>query len=50
MAEGCSGECGSCGESGCGDRKGPGIQKAPQNSASNIKHVIAVVSGKGGVG
>ena len=50
MAEGCGGDCGSCAESGCGDRKGPGIQKAPQNSASNIKHVIAVVSGKGGVG
>lgn len=26
------------------------IQKVPQNAHSNIKHVIAVISGKGGVG
>ncbi len=49
MAEGCEGNCSSCGVSGCNSRNG-GIAKAPQNEASDIKHVVAVISGKGGVG
>ena len=51
MAEECSHECSSCGVSGCGDRTaeaGPGTL-AP-NKRTNVKHVIGVVSGKGGVG
>lgn len=47
----CNGQCGSCGVSGCSDRQeNPGIKKAPMNPMSNIKKVIGVVSGKGGVG
>lgn len=51
MAEECSHECSSCGVSGCGDRtaaSGPSTLEA--NKRSNIKHVVGVVSGKGGVG
>lgn len=48
MAE-CNHDCGSC-SANCGEREGGGIQKAPMNSLSKIKKVIAVVSGKGGVG
>lgn len=51
MAEECSHECSSCGVSGCGDRTaeaGPSTLEA--NKRSSIKHVIGVVSGKGGVG
>lgn len=44
----CSGNCASCGES-CADRKQESLL-AEQNAKSNIKHVIAVISGKGGVG
>ena len=47
MAE-CNHDCSSCGAD-CGERT-PGIQKAPMNAMSNVKKVIAVVSGKGGVG
>ncbi|MCR5210359.1 MAG: Mrp/NBP35 family ATP-binding protein [Lachnospiraceae bacterium] len=50
MADNCNGNCDGCGAAGCSDRKGPGVQKAEQNEASNVKHVIAVISGKGGVG
>ena len=47
---GCSHDCSSCG-SGCGSaQENMGIQKAPMNPQSNIKKVIGVVSGKGGVG
>lgn len=45
----CNHDCGSCGES-CEERENPGIQKAPMNKESNVKKVIGVVSGKGGVG
>ena len=45
---GCSGNCSSCGES-CSDRKPESLLAEP-NKKSNIKKVIAVVSGKGGVG
>lgn len=51
MAEGCTHECGSCSVSGCGDRT---AAQAPStlepNKQANIKRVIGVVSGKGGVG
>ena len=50
MAEECSHECSSCGVSGCGDRTAQGPSTIETNSRSNIKHVIGVVSGKGGVG
>ncbi|MBQ6391009.1 MAG: P-loop NTPase [Eggerthellaceae bacterium] len=42
----CGGACGSCNVEGCGSRTEP---PAPQGRA-NIKHIIGVVSGKGGVG
>ena len=48
MSEGCTGSCESCSQS-CGDRKAESLLAA-QNAKSNVKHVIAVVSGKGGVG
>ena len=50
MAEECSHECGSCGVSGCGERTSGGPTKLETNKRSNVKHVIGVVSGKGGVG
>lgn len=45
----CSHECSSCGES-CGERTESQDLRAPANSFSSVKKVIAVVSGKGGVG
>ena len=50
MAEDCTHECGSCGVSGCGDRTTQGPLTLDANARSNIKHVIGIVSGKGGVG
>ena len=47
--EDCSGSCESCGAS-CPSRKGGQSFKEPANSQSRIGKVIAVVSGKGGVG
>ena len=44
----CSGNCSSCGES-CSDRKTESLLAEP-NAHSNVKKVIAVMSGKGGVG
>jgi len=44
----CSGNCSTCGES-CSDRKQESLL-AEQNAHSNVKKVIAVMSGKGGVG
>ena len=41
----CSGNCSTCGEK-CGERD----MRAPANAQSNVKKVIAIVSGKGGVG
>jgi len=49
MAENCSHDCSSCGESGCSSRKKESLIKKP-HEMSDIKKVIAVVSGKGGVG
>ena len=48
MSENCTGNCSSCGES-CSERK-PESLLAKSNKFSNVKHVIAVTSGKGGVG
>ena len=51
--EGCSGNCSSCGASeGCGSagQMQPEDFLKPANQFSNIKKVIGVVSGKGGVG
>ncbi len=45
----CTHECSSCGES-CGERTEPQDLRAPLNELSSIKKVIAVMSGKGGVG
>ena len=47
MAENCSHDCSSCGES-CSSRK-ESLKKKP-HELSTVKKVIAVVSGKGGVG
>ena len=45
----CSGNCSTCGSTSCGDRKAESML-AKANERSSIKKVIAVVSGKGGVG
>ena len=45
----CNNDCASCGEN-CPSRQSPESLLAPMNEASHVKHVIAVVSGKGGVG
>ena len=51
MAEERSHECSSCGVSGCGDRTAEaGPSTLAPNNRTNVKHVIGVVSGKGGVG
>ena len=49
MSSSCSGNCSTCGSSSCGDRKAES-QLAQLNPKSSIQKVIAVVSGKGGVG
>ncbi|MBQ1263819.1 MAG: Mrp/NBP35 family ATP-binding protein [Oscillospiraceae bacterium] len=48
MSEACSGSCESCAQN-CSERKAESLLEK-QNAHSDIKHVIAVVSGKGGVG
>lgn len=48
MSESCSGSCESCAQN-CADRKAESLL-APENPHSRVKKVIAVVSGKGGVG
>ena len=48
-AEGCTHDCSSCG-SDCADRKEKFDFTAKLNAASRVKKVIAVASGKGGVG
>ena len=45
----CTHDCSSCGES-CTERAEPQSLQAPTNALSKIGKVIAVVSGKGGVG
>lgn len=50
MSENCDNNCGSCGED-CADRKEEKHDfRAALNELSNIKKVIGIVSGKGGVG
>ena len=45
----CNGNCSSCGSTSCGDRKQESLL-ATLNPKASVKKVIAVVSGKGGVG
>ena len=45
----CNGNCSSCSSSTCGDRKAENLLAA-LNPKASVKKVIAVVSGKGGVG
>lgn len=49
MSENCTHDCASCSES-CSERQEEQSFLAPMNSMSNVKKVIGVVSGKGGVG
>ena len=49
MAENCTHDCSTCGQS-CSSRTEPQSFLEPGNALSNVKKVIAVVSGKGGVG
>ena len=48
MSENCTHDCSTCGED-CPSRQ-PESLIAPQNKMSNVKKVIGIVSGKGGVG
>ncbi len=51
MAKECSNTtCDKSSCEGCPSREGGGIPKEVSNTGANIKHVIAVISGKGGVG
>ncbi len=45
----CTHDCSTCGAD-CASRGETEIQKEPLNPASSVRHVIGVVSGKGGVG
>ncbi len=47
--ENCTHDCSSCGAD-CPSRQNPESLIEPQNALSNVKKVIGVVSGKGGVG
>ncbi|MBQ5777314.1 MAG: Mrp/NBP35 family ATP-binding protein [Oscillospiraceae bacterium] len=49
MSEACSHDCSSCSKK-CGSRTEPNSFLAPANKNSNVKKVIGIVSGKGGVG
>ena len=49
MSESCSHDCSSC-SSNCGERTAPQSMVEQVNQYSSVKKVIAVVSGKGGVG
>lgn len=49
MAENCGHDCEHCGEGSCAERKPQNLKVEP-NKDSKIKKVIAIVSGKGGVG
>ena len=48
MAEGCTHDCSTCSQN-CPSKNG-GIPKDQPNKNSNVAHIIAVMSGKGGVG
>lgn len=49
MDENCTHDCSTCG-SNCASRQEPESFLEPMNQYSNVKNVIAIVSGKGGVG
>ena len=49
MSEACNHDCSACGED-CPSRQDPQSFLEPQNAQSDIRRVVAVVSGKGGVG
>ena len=49
MSEECSRNCSECADD-CGERDAPQSFAAHTNEASNVKKVIGIVSGKGGVG
>lgn len=49
MAEQCNNDCSSCGKD-CESRKSPNSMRIYPHQGTNIKHIIAVISGKGGVG
>ena len=49
MSENCNQNCSGCGEN-CAERKDPKDLIEKLHKKSNVKKVIAVVSGKGGVG
>ena len=49
MSENCTHDCSTCGEN-CASREAEFDFRAPANPHSHVKHVIGVVSGKGGVG
>ena len=49
MAEECTHDCSTC-SSNCSSRQNAESMKLPANALSEVKHVIGVVSGKGGVG
>ena len=49
VPEGCTHNCSTC-SAACGSKKDPESLLEPMNKASNVKHVIGIVSGKGGVG
>ena len=49
MAEECTHDCSSC-TANCSSRDKGQIQKEPLNPQSTVRHVIGIVSGKGGVG
>ena len=46
MSENCTHDCSTC-KSACSERK---IEKVPLHAGSTVKKVVAVMSGKGGVG
>ncbi len=46
----CNHDCGSCSASCTERQEDPGIKKAPMNQFSDVRRVIGIVSGKGGVG
>ena len=50
MSENCTHDCSSCGASCPSRSQGTPDFRAPANAHSNVKRVIGVVSGKGGVG
>ena len=45
----CTHDCSTC-SSNCGSRQQPQSLLVPANSLSDVKHVVGIVSGKGGVG